>query len=53
MQELTINFGKYKDRTIQSIWESDPEYLVWVYENTNCNKQIKNKIHELVYSLER
>lgn len=30
---ITLNFGKYKDQTLASVRESDPDYLDWVAEN--------------------
>jgi hypothetical protein len=30
-----IGFGKYKAETIQDILDNDPQYLVWLHENTD------------------
>lgn len=31
-REQRLNFGKYKNKTLQQIYEFDPGYLVWLYE---------------------
>jgi hypothetical protein len=31
--ESKMPFGKFKDKTISSIYKEDKNYLVWVYEN--------------------
>lgn len=30
-----IGFGRYKAETIQDILDNDPQYLVWLHENTD------------------
>lgn len=29
----TMKFGKYKDRTVQSILLTDPSYIMWLHRN--------------------
>jgi len=42
-------FGKYKDQVIQDLFDSNPDYLRWLFENTNVFfekdvfTQIRNK----------
>jgi hypothetical protein len=30
-----ITFGKYANKTINYIWENDPQYIIWLDENVN------------------
>lgn len=32
-----LNFGKYRGKKVSAILESDPQYLVWAFGNTNCH----------------
>jgi len=34
--EDKLGFGKYRDWGILYVLEADPEYMIWVYENTDC-----------------
>lgn len=31
--DTTLDFGKHKGHAIEDIFDSDPDYLVWIYEN--------------------
>jgi|GEM_PF-3387004 len=30
-----IGFGRYKRETVQDVLDNDPQYLVWLHENTD------------------
>lgn len=36
-----LTFGKYKGKTIQDILYDDPQYLVWLHQNTEHKLQSK------------
>jgi uncharacterized protein (DUF3820 family) len=38
-KNIKLNFGKYKDKTLEYIYDEDPEYLKWL----NKNYQITEK----------
>lgn len=58
---MIITFGKYKGRSLESIYKIDPAYVEWLGNNTqsstirdNCNflinyKEDKSKIEKIVY----
>jgi exodeoxyribonuclease X-like protein len=37
-QPRTIYFGKYKEHTYDDVARDDPDYLVWLIENTQIDK---------------
>ena len=41
-----LNFGKYKGRTLSSVMISDPNYLVWVVNESNMKKNISDTWQE-------
>jgi hypothetical protein len=45
-REVTLEFGKYKGKTVEDIYDSDPEYLRWVYNNVKLNDQVKESIRD-------
>ena len=37
-----LNFGKYKGRTLSSVMISDPDYLMWVINESNMKNNISD-----------
>lgn len=46
-----IPFGKYKEKTIEQIYEIDKGYLVWIYENVDFQGRIRYIKQEIAKTL--
>jgi hypothetical protein len=49
-----LNFGKYKDKTVQHVLQVEPSYLVWALANTNTypSEELITKLEELGFKIE-
>jgi hypothetical protein len=36
--EYVLTFGKYKNECVSDIYDEDPEYIVWLANNSNNEK---------------
>jgi len=45
-QDVKIGFGQYSGRTLSAIWESNPEYISWMYEKDAWGPEV-HKICEI------
>lgn len=45
--KLKLNFGKYKDKTLQEIYETDSNYVLWLSENAK-NEYIRRATQAVV-----
>ena len=48
IDDIPLTFGKHKGYTPNWIGEHDPDYIVWLYENTegNCSKELYHACSE-------
>ena len=44
----TLYFGKYKGQNVVNVFEEDPAYIEWVYDNMELNGSLKIIIENLV-----
>jgi uncharacterized protein (DUF3820 family) len=49
-----LNFGKYRNRKVSEIIESDPSYLLWAFKNTNSfpSKEVIKMLETMGYKVE-
>jgi len=46
MKDSIVTFGKYKGSSIEDIFETDPYYIVWVYDNVLTQDVISDELYE-------
>jgi DNA polymerase-3 subunit epsilon len=39
--QIVITFGKYKDKSVQEIFSSDPSYFMWITEKSDMSNEVK------------
>jgi DNA polymerase-3 subunit epsilon len=47
--QIIISFGKHKDKTVQEIFASDPDYFLWISDKSDMSTEVKTfskQIHE-------
>jgi len=47
-QDYILGFGKYKGRNIEDVYNEDPSYLQWVYDNMDLSAQQMLIIENLI-----
>ncbi|MFA5153261.1 MAG: exonuclease domain-containing protein [Clostridia bacterium] len=50
--KILFNFGKYKDKTIQEVYETDPRYYSWIINTSDMTVQSKNLFRNIVKYIE-
>lgn len=48
-QSLELGFGKYKGETLRAVWNTDYDYIRWLFNNEKTDARIKEAI-ELIYN---
>lgn len=50
-----LNFGKFRGMYVESIVKMEPEYIVWVHENTHhrFNKHVLNRAIKFIDNKEK
>ena len=43
-----MTFGKYEDKTLDEVFQCDPDYLIWVLKEVTGRAQLKNQITEFL-----
>ena len=46
-ESYTLDFGKYKDYTLEEVKKKDSQYLRWLLENTN-KEELKTEIKKIL-----
>ena len=50
--KILFNFGKYKDKSIHEVFESDPKYYEWIIEKSDMTMQTKNLFRNIIKFIE-
>ena len=52
-EKIVLTFGKYKEKTLKEIKETDENYLYWLIDSENAKESLKNACSKLVKPVEQ